>query len=177
MELLLDLPGLTQSGFKEIDQYVLVSDARRGDHIVARSATRIVTDVAWHHGIFLSKNRVAHMHPSGNISIVNLKAFFAQVEGESPVYQTGVIEYGSADSDEIREWSAMLAEALAGNAAAHKLVYDALGANCERFATFCRTGRHDDIATYDVFVSRVLSKVPLILAASSPHPKSNWFGI
>lgn len=183
--------ALAPSGFREIGQYELNLDARRGDHVVARSA-RCAELVAWHHGIFVSKNRVAHMLPGGKICIGNWKAFFAEakalnpfIRGESIAYQTGVIEYGSADSDESRERSALLAEALAGDAGdagdarTHKQLYDALGANFHRFATFCRIGRNDDMEACDVCVSRVLRKVP-ILASSPVHPKifkSSMFGI
>lgn len=171
----LALQNLEPSGFKEIDQYDMMLDARRGDHVVARSVTRGTANEAWHHGIFVSRNRVAHKDPSGNISIVNWKAFFEVardlnpfIQGESIAYQTGVIEYGSADSDESREWSAMLAEALAG--AANKVYFE------KRFAIFCRIGKYDT-STYDDFESRVLNKVPKSDVITSHHHKSAMFCI
>ena len=165
--------NLEPSGFKEIDEYDMMLDARRGDHVVARSVTRRTANESWHHGIFVSRNRVAHMDPSGNISIVNWKAFFQVardlspfIQGESIAYQTGIIEYGSGDSDEIREWSAMLAEALAG-------ATDKMAMGPEHFATYCRIGRYDKYA----FQSHTLSKVPKSEVIKSHNHKSAMFSI
>jgi Lecithin retinol acyltransferase len=150
---------LKPKGFKNLSVYGLAK-AEEGDHMVVRSVVRGTEDVIWHHGIYMGDEKVAHMHPEGNVSIVSLKRFVNEaVTVDTYVDEAGVIDYGPTDSKDRRALSVYLAEWATTAPEMQAIVYNVVGANCECFATWCRTGRY--VGSLVAKQKGLLSSVPL----------------
>ena len=118
-----------------------------GEHLAVRSRSVLTgkVDAIWHHGIYVGDGDVVHMHPDGNISRVNLDTFALGATSRGRTVDTAVVIIYKGDTDRWRSWSCELALSALHTPEMKDLVYDEVLANCEHFASWCRTLRCEDL--------------------------------
>lgn len=149
LQVLLEATGidLTPRHYRETGVFTLMCEALPGDHIAVRTVTDGALDITWHHGIYLGQYRVAHMHPDGNISAVSFDTFVRDIVGVDTYVDTAVIIDYDKDSSLAKELTVKVAEWAMADPGMQHIAYNAVAANCECFASFCRTGRCDNAGT------------------------------
>ena len=121
--------------------YGWVAEAAPGDHIAVRCVTNGKPDAIWHHGLYVGDNKLIHMHPEANISEVGIDNFMrALPQANTYIDKVVVVEY-SGDSPFAKQVAVKVAMWALRDDSMRKLTCNIIGANCECFAAFCRTGR------------------------------------
>lgn len=146
---------MTPSRIKLYDDITFMRKIKPGDHIAYRLG-KIDKDgvrrpeVIWHSGIYVGGDSVIHMHPCGDISKVSMKTF---MERDATHYTDamGVVKYKD-DDDIARAFTVVIAQFCTVDIDMQKIVYDKISRNCDGFATFCRSGRCEDIAVVNLFL-------------------------
>lgn len=124
----------TPSNYRSVNPFELVTTAIPGDHVVVHSSTDGQRNVYSHHGIFIGGNKVAHMHPDGNICTLSIGEFLGSPRD---ILNTGIVDYTSNGVGPFpNEFTLAMVRFALEDPRMQTVKYDG-------FATWCKTGRYD----------------------------------